>query len=135
MFFVLNFYTSSFFLEEKSYESTTSNNWGGSAYIERPFKKRSPSPPVVACPTKKSKGGIQPPKKQTPAYVSVGQGTSLKTATQPVRRRSLSSVSSISSSDLSDGEGDRSRKAGRSLRRKESPSNRWRQLPYQRYYK
>lgn len=121
------------FLEEKSYESTASNNWGGSAYIERPFKKRSPSPPVVACPTKKNKAGFQANKKQLPAYIPVGQSTT-KTATQQVRRRSLSSVSSISSSDMSDGEG-REKKVGRSPRKRDSPSPRGRPLPYQRYAK
>ncbi|XP_018574975.1 uncharacterized protein CG7065 isoform X2 [Anoplophora glabripennis] len=96
---------------------------------ERPFKKRSPSPPVVACPTKKNKTGLAN-KKQLPAYIPVGQSNA-KTSAQPGRRRSLSSVSSISSSDMSEGEG-RVRKAGRSPRRRESPSPRGRQLPYQR---
>lgn len=48
-------------------------------------KRRSPSPPVVAKPTKKAKNS-----------------NSYTSSTSNERRRSLSSVSSISSSDLSD---------------------------------
>ncbi|KAJ8946800.1 hypothetical protein NQ314_008784 [Rhamnusium bicolor] len=39
--------------DEKPYEITPPVNWGGSAFIQKPFKKRSPSPPVVACPSSK----------------------------------------------------------------------------------
>lgn len=63
-------------------------------------KKRSPSPPVVARPVKKTK----------------------PVSSTETKRRSLSSVSSISSSDLSDFEPDKPRKSpGRSKYRNKSP--------------
>ncbi|KAJ8916865.1 hypothetical protein NQ315_005872 [Exocentrus adspersus] len=119
--------------EDKSYESSASTNWGGSTYIERPFKKRSPSPPVVACPTKKVKANVQAPNPQLSAFTQGGQGVGKSTApvAAQARRRSLSSVSSISSSDLSDGESKKEKIITRSPKRR-SPSPRGRQLPYHR---
>ncbi|XP_056637316.1 uncharacterized protein CG7065-like isoform X1 [Diorhabda sublineata] len=110
--------------EEKQNEPSSSNNWGATtAYIEKPFKKRSPSPPVVNMPSKKTKGNAQTnPRKQEPAFSTVVQNQKPpiqnskeggapqpnKVATQivqkqPIRRRSLSSLSSLSDrSDNSD---------------------------------
>lgn len=73
------------------------------------MKKRSPSPPVVAKPTKKQKQ------------------VTLPGAVKRERRRSLSSVSSISSSDLSDYNTYEKRRPPRRISRSRSRS------PYRRY--
>lgn len=83
------------FKDEKGLvEVTAANPWpGNSSVIEKPFKKKSPSPPVVAMP-KRSKI-IQPgPAQKSSLYASQSSMRS--------RRQSLSSVSSVSSDDLRD---------------------------------
>lgn len=119
---------SNIFLDEKTSDTVSiSNDWGTSTFIAKPFKKRSPSPPVVAMPSKKAKGGqtysSQKPKGQQ------SSGKSLNAA--PVRgsRRSLSSVSSISSDELSDGDSKRNKESfGRMQRIRRSPVPRGRPL-------
>lgn len=70
--------------ENNEYELSSNVGANFSSSTRPAIKKRSPSPPVVARPTRK------------------GPGNSSSLSSRPTRRRSLSSVSSISSSDLSD---------------------------------
>ncbi|XP_023015963.2 uncharacterized protein CG7065 isoform X1 [Leptinotarsa decemlineata] len=146
--------------DEKSYESSSVNNWG-STFIQKPFKKKDPSPPVVGLPFSRKKGNAQTnPRKQEPAYVPPSQKQTPKAqaagkpvtqpqgkaqvpassqGTRPVpksdqrRRRSLSSVSSISSSELNDDDG-KSKDAHKFDKKREppQPQRNERSLPYSR---
>ncbi|XP_068914350.1 uncharacterized protein CG7065-like isoform X2 [Tenebrio molitor] len=80
-------------------------------------RKKSPSPPVVANPIKKIKVG-------TPAAASAAGS----------RRRSLSSVSSITSSDLSDYDEPKEKRPHRRSRSRSPYRNRSRSPPYSRRY-
>ncbi|KAG5898526.1 hypothetical protein JTB14_038478 [Gonioctena quinquepunctata] len=121
--------------EEKSYESSATNNWGTTT-IQKPFKKKDPSPPVVGVPLVRTRGNAQTnPRKQEPAYVPASQKPLPNTGGKPQiggkdqgnqplaaklgQQRRLSSVSSISSSDLSDNEGSKNRNARRPVKRRE----------------
>ncbi|XP_049818171.1 uncharacterized protein CG7065-like isoform X2 [Aethina tumida] len=104
----------------------------GVSSISKPFKKRSPSPPVVARPTKKNKGPM--------AGGSQGNGMNRfrddyqRPDLRKQRRRSLSSVSSISSNDLSDRESDRSSYRRQDDRRKKFPIRSYRS-PERNFYR
>jgi hypothetical protein len=78
-------------------------------------RKKSPSPPVVANPIKKIKVGTQA------AASAAGS-----------RRRSLSSVSSITSSDLSDYDEPKEKRPHRRSRSRSPYRNRSRSPPYSR---
>ncbi|XP_060523049.1 uncharacterized protein CG7065-like isoform X2 [Cylas formicarius] len=73
-------------LEEKPETKPAATDWAGRSFIEKPPQKRDPSPPVVARPVRKIKPatGDKPATKPPPATA---------------RRRSLSSVSSVSSDE------------------------------------
>ncbi|KAJ8959104.1 hypothetical protein NQ318_022361 [Aromia moschata] len=125
--------------DKQSYEMTPSANWGTQTFIQKPFKKRSPSPPVVAMPGKRSKAN---PRKQKPAYLegkdakgvaaggggTAGGGAAPSQSSVGRRRSSLSSVSSISSSDLSGNEQEK----GKGGRLRTPPHQRGRQQFYER---
>lgn len=92
--------------ENNEYELSSNVGANFSSSTRPAIKKRSPSPPVVARPTRK------------------GPGNSSSLSSRPTRRRSLSSVSSISSSDLSDYDERKHRHERGSSYRRRSPITR-----------
>lgn len=118
--------------DEKGGESSTTNNWGATSFIEKPFKKKSPSPPVVAMP-RRTKTNNQPAGNQKPKGQNTPSSKPSKKSRSSPNRRSLSSVSSISSNDLSDSENKGRKKYFEGNRKRDrSPVFRGRNLPYYR---
>ncbi|XP_030764258.1 uncharacterized protein CG7065-like isoform X2 [Sitophilus oryzae] len=97
--------------DEDGKPTKPATSWDGKTFIEKPFQKRSPSPPAVAPPTKKTRplaaAVKKPPEvKKTPVEVPKrpgGPGANVRPPVRPfrgeTRRSSLSSMSSISSDD------------------------------------